>query len=500
LSGAARSSESRAVRRVVAVGGGPVAWIAALALNRAFRHLKLEVTVLDTGADPESPVGYWTLPSQRGIHDMIGLRESELVKRTGASFKFASEYVQWSGSASQFVHAHAEIGTDIEGMPFYKYLQLAAMAGRAEKPADFSVSAIAAGLARFARPKDGSALTSNFTYAFHLEAVPYTALLRELAQAQGVRRIEGTVAQVSRTGNGNVDALQLANGERVEGDLFLDCSGPRASLMNLIGATLREDWSKWLPCDRQWSAFARREDNPLTLTRITASDAGWVSWSPLAQSSMMSHVYSSAHLGDEQALNRLRESARDMRGERLSRFSAGKRLRPWTNNCIALGDSAIELEPLAGAQLHAGLIGIGTLIDLFPLDTGSVVESVEYNRIMGEHADALRDFTMAVYRVNHHAGAFWDATRAEPAPARLAHKLDLYRANGRIVLLDFESFEEVDWAWLLLGSGFLPVTLEAQIQRLVEKVNPAELAPLQRRIVDLARSMPPHAQSIRPHG
>jgi tryptophan halogenase len=141
------------VQKLVAVGGGPVVWIAALAMNRAFRHRTLEVTVLDTGAAPDAPPGFWTLPSQRGIHDMIGLRESDLL-RTGASFKFGTEHRGWSGDDSRFMHAHAEIGTDIEGMPFYKYLQLAAMAGRAEKPADYSVAAIAASLGRVARPKE----------------------------------------------------------------------------------------------------------------------------------------------------------------------------------------------------------------------------------------------------------------------------------------------------------------------------------------------------------
>jgi tryptophan halogenase len=488
------------VQRVIVVGGGPDAWIAALALNRAFRHRKLDVAVLDIGPAPDVPLGYWTLPSQRGMHDMIGVRESDLLKRTGASFKFATEHRGWNGGDSRFLHAHAEIGTDIEKIPFYKYLQLAAMAGRAEKPADFSVAAIAAPLGRFARPKEGSPLTSNFTYAFHLETAPYVALLRELAQARGVRRIEGALAEASRRENGNVDALLLANGERLEADLFLDCSGAQASLMKLLGPGEREDWSKWLPCDRQWSALAGPQNNPPPMTRTLASDAGWLWWAPLAQSSMVGHVFSSAHVSDDEALNRLRQSAPDLREPRLHRFSAGKRLRPWVHNCVALGDAAVELEPLAGAQLHAAQIGIGTLIELFPLDMHSQVESVEFTRIFGEHADALRDFTMAHYRANPaRTGKFWEAARSEPAPARLAHKLDLYRANGRIVMLDHESFEEVDWAWLLLGSGCLPATLEAQMQRLMENVTPASLAPMRRQLVELANSMPPHSQYLR-HG
>ena len=60
------------------------------------------------------------------------------------------------------------------------------------------------------------------------------------------------------------------------------------------------------------------------------------------------------------------------------------------------------------------------------------------------------------------AGEFWAATRAAAPPERLAHKLDLYAANGRINLLDHETFEEVDWAWLLIGSGCVPAALELQ--------------------------------------
>lgn len=487
------------VKRLVAVGGGSAVWIAALGLHRAFRHRQLEVTVVDTGPSRDAPTGYWTLPSQRGIHAMLGVREADLL-RMGASFRLGTEHRGWNGGDSRFLHAHGEIGTDIEKMPFYKYLQLAAMSGREEKPEHFSVAAIAAGMARFARPKEGSALTSSFTYGFHFEERPYTTLLREIARAQGLRRIEGALGQVIRAADGNIEALQLVSGERVEGDLFLDCSGRDAVLMNAIDAGEREDWSKWLPCDRQWSAIAAPQANPPPLTRTLASDAGWLWWAPLAQSSMVGHVFSSAHIGDDEALSQLRKVAPLKSEPVLTRLAPGKRRQPWVHNCIALGEASAELEPLLGATLHLAQLGIGTLIELFPLDTRSTVESVEYNRIMGEHADALRDFTLAHYLVNARTGAFWEATRREPAPARLAEKLDLYRANGRIILLDNETFEEIDWAWLLLGSGCLPAALEAQIQRLVEMVTPAEVATLHRRIVELAKSMPPHSQALRPHG
>jgi tryptophan halogenase len=105
---------------------------------------------------------------------------------------------------------------------------------------------------------------------------------------------------------------------------------------------------------------------------------------------------------------------------------------------------------------------------------------------------------MAHYR----AGAarpeeFWTATRAAAPPARLAEKLDLYRANGRINLSDNETFEETDWAWLLMGAGCVPAAIELQIQLRLAKLPLQELSALRKQIQHMAASMPPHIEFVR---
>jgi hypothetical protein len=42
--------------------------------------------------------------------------------------------VGWQGDGSHFLHAHGDIGADIAETPFYKYLVLQAINGRAESP------------------------------------------------------------------------------------------------------------------------------------------------------------------------------------------------------------------------------------------------------------------------------------------------------------------------------------------------------------------------------
>ena len=481
-----------AVQRVVVAGGGAPGWIAAMGLQRAFRHRQIEVTLVDTGTG-DAPVGRWTLPSQRGFHTLLGIREPDLVQRTGASYKLASEHLDWQGEGSRFLHAHGDIGTDLGGIPFYKFLLLEVLCGRSANPEGYSVAALAARRGRFARPTgEQASLTASFTYGFHLQETAYLAYLREHALRLGVRAVKGAIADVRLSDSGSIAALRLAGGEEIAGDLFVDCAGAQAPLLSAVSAARRVDWSQWLPCDRMLSALAPPATEPAPVMQTKASDAGWLWSAPLARHSMAGYVYASAFTSDDAALARFRQHAPRLQGEpQLTHFSAGRREKFWQRNCVALGAAAVELEPLAGADLHLTLLGLATLIELFPLDTVSAVESIEYSRVMVEYADALRDFTLAHYRAGPaRTGEFWAAARARPAPGRLAEKLELYCASGRINLLDHESFEETDWAWLLLGSGCVPDAIELQIRTRLEKLTAQEVAPLRAHIDQLAASMP----------
>jgi tryptophan halogenase len=479
------------VVRVVVVGADAIAWLAAMSLHRAFRHRQLEVVVADGGTGSEPHAVRWTLPSQRGMHVLIGVQEPDFVRRTGATYKLASEHTGWQGEGSRFLHAHGDIGTAIGAAPFYKLLLREAIAGRRGSAEDYSLAAAAARLGRFARPMgDAAELTSSFTYGFHVDEAAYVAYLREHATRAGVRRIEGAIAGMDVAEDGQLRALRLEGGDAVAGDFFVDCA-------MMSDKVERDDWSAWLPCDRMTYAKAPSLTNPPPVTQTAAGACGWTWRVPLANASAAGHVYSSAFIDDAAAWTQLQAVAPGASEVRVTKFRSSRRREFWERNCVALGAAAVELEPLAGADLHFAQIGIATLIELFPLDAHSRVEGVEYNRVMGEHADALRDFTIAHYRAGRaRPGEFWTATRAAPLPDTLAHKLDLYGANGRIDIRDHESFEEVDWAWLLIGSGNVPRALELQMISLLESVTIEQMLPLRTHIERLAASMPRHIEYV----
>ena len=62
-------------------------------------------------------------------------------------------------------------------------------------------------------------------------------LVRKRAEQGGARRVEGKIARVELDSeSGNIAALELDGGRRIEGDLFVDFTGFRALLIE--GATL----------------------------------------------------------------------------------------------------------------------------------------------------------------------------------------------------------------------------------------------------------------------
>lgn len=487
------------VQSVAIVGGGTTAWLCAAALKRAFQHRGLDLRVIDPGRLTDDPLGRWTLPSLRSIHSLLGLKESDLVRRTGATFRLGSEHRGWQGDTSRFVQVHGELGVEINNAPFHTYLVLRALANRAENPEDFSLAAVAARSGKFARPMQGqNPLTASFTYGLHLNDASYCEYLREYAKRLGVTHIEAQLHDVTFREDGNVVALILANGEQISADYFLDCSGRQALLMSRLGGTDWQDWSAWLRNDRLVTSRALALDDSPAMTQTAATDAGWLWRIPLAQSSVAGYVYSSEFCGDNEAVRQLRHYAPCVSEPRLCNLRQGRRTRPWTRNCVAIGASAVELEPLIGADLHVAQLGIATLVELFPLDQHGALEAIEYNRVIGEHADALRDFTIAHYRVGMgRSAAYWTAMRAKPLPQALADKVDLYRANGHILLRDHETFDATDWAWLLLGSGCLPDALGLHARANLTNVPVEHIAGLRAAVAQLASSMPGHMDYVR---
>jgi tryptophan halogenase len=270
----------------------------------------------------------------------------------------------------------------------------------------------------------------------------------------------------------------VADGVAIAGDLFVDCTGPAALLRSRLDSRFA-DWSRWLPCDRIACAEGPPDPAVELLDRSDAVHCGW-RWSA-SSAACSSHgiAFSSAHSSDEEALQNLGGSDASSISLRQGRWD-----EPWLRNCVAIGDSAVAVEPLEWANLHLAHSQIDRMISMMPGRDCAPIELAEYNRQCGAEAERVRDFICMHYVTARRDEPFWkEAALIEP-PESLAHTLSLFAERGRLPFCEEETFSRDSWLAVLLGQGFVP----RRTDPLAENLAAARLTQELERQAEAARS------------
>jgi tryptophan halogenase len=489
-------NEAGPIRRIVIVGGGTAGWMAAAALTR-FVGAGRRIVLVESEAIGTVGVGEGTIPPVNEFNVQLGIDEADFVRETKASYKLGIDFVNWAAEGHRYFHQFGDIGQPVDGAPFYQ-MWLKHRDNRSVGPLSaYSISATAAAQFRFAHPSsDPASPLSGLAYAYHFDASLYGQYLRRYAEARGAERIEGKIIGVDRDpDSGNVASVCLEGERTVRGDLFVDCSGFRSLLLGEAMGVPFEDWSHWLPCDRAIAVPCARVEPLTPFTRSTAREAGWQWRIPLQHRTGNGHVYSSAHMSEDDAERLLLDN---LDGEQLAatnklRFKAGRRSRSWEGNVVAIGLAAGFLEPLESTSIHLIQRGIQKLVSLFPTRGINPVERAEYNRLLAESYDPIRDIIILHYKATRRTGGFWDHVRQMPVPDSLQHKFDLFKEHGRIFRYNDELFDVPSWAAVMIGQEMFPKAAEPVLASYSEAQSLAALSELRTRYEKAAESLPTHA-------
>jgi tryptophan 7-halogenase len=450
------------LNRIVILGSGLAAWMAAAALGEALPRDLYLVSVLDDGTlgDDATPAGIAdaTLPQEDTGRVSVDLDEDRLIAACGGAFSLGIALSGWSGTDAAWFHPFGSVGASFGPLAFQHVVMRLRRTGLALRFANYSLAALAAQAGRFARPdKNADSVLSTCRYGLHLDCRKLAASMRARAEAAGVGRIAGRYSHAERADDGSLLAVIAADQQRIDGELFLDCSGARARLAR-DGAVWR-DWSDWLPCDRVVSTTVETRVPPPPYSHAEAHAAGWTRHLPLQGKSVLTTCYRGEAMNQSQALERLRAAAgkHELGDASVTALRPRRRDKPWEANCIALGAAAACIDPVGMSDLHILRAGIDRLLQLLPGAAGATAEAAEYNRQTALQLDHARDFAMLHYKLNGRRGEpFWDACREMAIPESLEYRLRLYKARGRIVLYDEEPFEEASWINLFDEQGVWP--------------------------------------------
>jgi len=484
------------IRKIVIVGGGTAGWMAAAAFSKLLGKDFVETVLIESDQIATVGVGEATIPPIRHFNERLGLDEVDFVRQTQATFKLGIEFQDWGTIGHRFFHAFGDFGADIEAIGAHHYWRKLQEQGERFALEDLSMPTQAAYRNKFVPPNpDARSVMHDYAYAFQFDAALYARYLRGYAQARGVTRIEGRIVDVQLRGtDGFIEAVVLEGGARVEGDLFIDCSGFRGLLIEGALETGYEDWSHWLPCDRAIAAGCGSGGDGLTpYTRTTARPAGWRWRIPLQHRTGNGYVHCSQFVSEDEAVADLLSSLDGpLIGQpQTIRFTPGRRLKAWSRNCVAMGLASGFIEPLESTSINLIQTAIGRLLDFFPNKDFDPVLIDEFNRLSRQEMEHVRDFIILHYKLTERTDSgLWDYCRAMAIPDELAHRLAVFQRTGRLVTHDDDGFAPPSWLAIFHGLKVVPDRYDPLVDRMsVEEIR-AVLDARRAAILRAAEAMP----------
>jgi tryptophan halogenase len=471
------------ITSITVVGGGSAGWMAAAALA-TYLGKGASIRLIESEEIGIVGVGEASVPHIKLFNGQwLGIAEADFVKRTQATVKLGIQFRDWGRIGDSYIHGFGAIGRSLGPLPFHQFWLKLHQSGRAGPIGEYSPQTVMAPQGRFA-PADRNAPPNSpladIAYAYHFDATLYARFLRELAEQRGVQRIEGKIIKVNqRADDGFIESVTLESGQRVDGELFIDCSGFRGLLIEQTLNTGYEDWSHWLPCDRAL-AVPCESANPITpYTRSTARAAGWQWRIPLQHRTGNGYVYASRHVSDDEAAATLLANldGKPLADPRQLAFTTGMRKQCWNKNVVALGLASGFLEPLESTSIYSAQSGITRLLSLFPTRDFNPMLIERYNRESAFEFERIRDFIILHYHATERNDTpFWDGCRTMSVPETLRETMDLFRIDGRYFRNGDDFFALPSWVQVMLGQrivpqGYHPMVDEMPEDRLVDHVD-----------------------------
>ena len=492
------------IKNILIVGGGTAGWVAATFLNRFLDPERCCITLVESETIGTIGVGEATVPPLVAFLRAMGIAETDFMKATNATYKLGIKFIDWQPGADVW-HPFGVVGAaQIGGLPLFHHWLRERQDGRDDSSyISYSLQALLGDMNRGPHPLEGNPLAASRiiqqgAYAYHLDARAFAAFLRDIAVGRGVRHVIDDVGQVALDERGFISHVDTAAHGPLQADLFIDCTGFAAKLIEGSLGDRYVSWADQLLCDSAAVLPLAHDGDFHPYTRSTALSAGWCWRIPLRHRVGSGYVYSSRFIDREQAAAELKTHAGQPNATPLHLpMKIGRRENFWVRNCVAIGLSAGFLEPLESTGIYLAQKSVELLLDYFP-DRGCEPALIErYNRRVAREYEEARDFIVLHYLLNRREDSeFWRAVRKLSPPDSLAATLELYDRTGLVDWQGHSLFGDTSFYSIATGFGRLPQRphgMSRQVQR-----EPAWQAMQQIKAAnrELARALPDHGALV----
>ncbi|WP_441002219.1 tryptophan halogenase family protein [Pseudocolwellia agarivorans] len=458
------------IKKIVIVGGGSAGWLTAGIIATEHKNStqkSLNITLIESPDVKTIGVGEGTWPSMRNTLDKIGITEFEFIQQCDASFKQGSKFIAWQTGSSDEFYYHPFMTPD--GYP-HTNLQEHWQRSHAQRSFADTVNVQSyvceAGLApkQFATPPYASVTN----YGYHLNAGKFAALLQKhCTQKLGINHVIAHIDEVISGPSGDIEKLSTKDGQMIDGDLFIDCSGSTGLLINKHFKIpfIKQDHVLF-----NNSALATQvpyivQQDIASATLSTAQTCGWIWDIGLPSRRGVGHTYSSAHINDDEAEKQLRSYIANTIGDEESEkltvnklsFTPGYREKFWHKNCVAIGMSAGFIEPLEASALAMIELSITMISEQLPQTRSQMsILAERFNKRFSYRWERVIEFLKLHYTLSQRRDSdYWcDNQLSSSTPVRLAELLELwkYQPPSRYDFTENEEiFPSASYQYILYG-------------------------------------------------
>lgn len=484
-------------KTIVIAGGGTSGWLAAAAFGKLFNKV-YNVLVIESEAIGRIGVGEATIPPLRTFHRLLGIDELDLIKSMQGTYKLGIEFTNWARKGDSYFHSFGVTGKDCWACDFQHFWVAGQQKGIADEFGAYSPELMAA-----RNGKMWAYQEHGLNFAYHLDAGLYADYLRKHSIAHGVQRVEGIFNRVNiDPKSGDIESLTMENGEEIKGDLFLDCTGFSARLIEGALNTTYVPYGHYLPCDSAVAVQTEKQGEPRPYTQAIAHDFGWQWRIPLQHRTGNGLVYCSRYVSDDEAMDTLLSNleSKPITEPRAFKYKTGRRLKGWEKNCVAIGLSAGFLEPVESTSIHLAMSAVLRLMKLLP--HGEIKRSAvdEYNKQFCEEMDRVRNFIILHYHATERDDSpFWRYCKNMEIPGALEHRIQLFRETGAIPLQEKELFQVDSWTQVLIGQRIVPESYHPIVDQMSSDELNQFLHVLKMQVDQKVSQMPAHQQFIDRH-
>jgi tryptophan halogenase len=274
-------------------------------------------------------------------------------------------------------------------------------------------------------------------YAWHFDAhLVADFLMRFATKKFAVNRILDELEGVDFHPNGFIKSIKTKSGRVLEGDLFIDCSGFRALLINKAMNEPFIDMSDYLFCDSAVATAVPNDDEKDGIDPYTSSIAmksGWTWKIPMLTRHGTGYVYSSKFATQDEATEdfcKLWNLDPNKANLNKIRFRVGRNRRAWVKNCVSVGLASCFLEPLESTGIYFITATCYQLAKHFPDKHFDQILIDRFNWEIETMFDDCRDFIQAhFYFARRNDTPFWKAMKELHLADALQEKIAMYKAG-----------------------------------------------------------------------